>query len=120
MPTQSVKRFQAERGLKPDGEVGALTWQAIENAVYFPSRPPFRSLTEGEKKAKFGDPKLAMPLTDGRFHPNRDWARNNLVRVSKAALLLPEGTGPAGLPHLIELHRLCADPFLALWRAWAR
>jgi hypothetical protein len=73
-----------------------------------------KSLTNVQRKAKFGAFNFvpaptatnaeAIRITDG-------WAAKNIVTVS-CSQLERFGRSP------VKLHRVCADPFLELWRTW--
>lgn len=88
----------------PRGEASA--------AAYFPSRPPFRSLTQAEKIAAFGDPTRGVKLADEdrTFVPNRQWAKDNIHRVSVPRWFSRQGA--------VAIHRKVAPQLLSLLTGW--
>lgn len=122
---RATRRYQKARGLVPDGIVGPKTW-ATAGAVEEPSEPlkeepPFKPLYGQTARESMwgrfdhvsepvrGNPE-AIRITD-------DWVRKNITQV-----VCPQLIGIPGAPSSgkVYLHKLIADQFLELWKAWER
>jgi hypothetical protein len=103
-----LKEFQVRHRLKPDGQVGPMTWMELKKSIWFPSRPAFHALTPEESVRFFGNPAEGSTINpDGSFIPNHEWFETALkpVRVDFHGSVLPE---------LIVMHRMVERPFREL------
>lgn len=90
----ATQKWQAERGLDPDGIVGPKTYAAagITFKQYYPPRPQFNSPTNTQREQMFGKfswvKKNATEITI-----TGDWVQKNIIKVA-----IPQLIGVSGAP----------------------
>ena len=119
---QRTIQFQRERGLVPDGVVGAKTWGAVGEPASSLPEPPATKLaplvSTSQRQALFGafsyepaptpqNPE-AIRITDG-------WVGENIRRV-----VVPQLQGVPGAPHTggVFFHKAVSDQLVRLFQAW--